>query len=357
MHIINKHNVKIDLNLFCNTCGDYNAVLASKSGIGKTTLVEYLIRNQLEPVGKAFIIEEGCCYKNLCDELSGNHVEFNLLAPVCINPFAFINWTHNEEYMSLMEFEDLFSHEIFAITEILVLMIGRKKLDQHDIQMLEMAVIKSAKQQRKATITTVVEYLLSSDNISQASKMVEWLQPFTSTGEYSAFFEGDDTQIIKNQLNVFELEGLGNSPQLRDIVLCTLIFIVNEVMGFEPRKYNICIIEELYSLFGASNISSQFIQDSFRLARLTNGSFISVTQSIDDYSRNEAMDSMYTNSTWKLLLRHENLIELSERLDVDKLQMLQSLNVQRNFSDLMVIHGNVDTDRLTLVFNSDSKRA
>ena len=37
--------------------------------------------------------------------------------------------------------------------------------------------------------------------------------------------------------------------------------------------------------------------------------------------------------------------------------MLQSLNVQRNFSDLMVIHGNGDTDRLTLVFNSNSKRA
>lgn len=354
MHIINKHNFKIDLNLFCNTSGNYNAVLASKSGIGKTTLVEYLIRNKLEPIGKNFIITEGYSYKNLCDVLSGNHVEFNLITPVCINPFAFIDFRQMEKSLPLMEFEDVFSHEIRAITDILILMIGHKNLDQNDIKMLEMAVTKTIKHQRaNATISTIVDYLLSSDNIAQASKMVELLQPFTSTGEYSAFFEGDNTQIIKSQLNVFELEGLGNSPQLRDIVLCTLIFIVNQVMEFEPRKYNICIIEELYSLFGTSSISSQFILDSFRLARVNNGSFISVTQSINDYSKNEAMNSMYTNSTWKLLLRHENLIEGSERLDKDKLQMLQSLNVQRNFSDLMVIHGNVDTDRLTLVFNSD----
>lgn len=352
MYIVNKNNVKVDLNLASNVSGDYNAVLVGKPGSGKSALVEYLIRNQSKPVGKSFIIDEGEGYKNLCNELSGNYIEFNLLAPVCINPFAFINWTHNEEYMSLMEFEDLFSHEIFAITEILVLMIGRKKLDQHDIQMLEMAVIKSAKQQRKATITTVVKYLFNSENKEQASKMAEWLQPFTSTGEYSDFFEGDDTKIIENQLNVLELEGLGNSPQLRDIVLCTLIFIVNQVMGFESRKYNICIIEELYSLFGASNISSQFIQGSFRLARLTNGSFISVTQAIDDYSRNETLNSIYTNSTWKLLLKHENLVEPTKLLDKEEFQMLQSLSTQlHDFSDLMVKHRSADTDRLTLVFN------
>lgn len=340
MYIVNKNNELAKINLFWSKSGDYNAVLAGKSGSGKTTLVEHIIKNQSISSGKAFIIEEGRSYKNLCKELSGNYVEFNRLAPVCINPFAFINFTQLEQVSPERVFEE-FSHEIIAITDILVLMIGNEKLDRKDIKMLEMAVIEVIKHQsNKATITTIVEYLLDSDNIERANKMVEWLQPFTSTGEYSDFFEGKDTKIIEKQLNVFELEGLAASPKLRDIVLCTLIFILNQMIKLEPSKYNICIIEELYSLFGVSNITQWFIQNSFRLARLTNGAFISVTETIDDYSMNEALTSMYINSTWKLLLKHENLIEPSKLLDKEELQTLQSLDIQlHNFSDLMVTHG------------------
>jgi len=343
LYIVNKNNELARIDLFSSKCGDYNALLAGKSGSGKTILVEHIIKDQSISSGKAFIIEEGGTYKSLCKELGGNYVEFNRFAPVCINPFAFINFTQMKSVPleSIFSVFEEFSHEIVAITDILVLMIGNEKLDQSDIKMLEMAVIETIKHQsNKATITTVTEYLSASDNMERAGKMIEWLQPYTSTGEYSAFFEGEYTKIVEDQLNVFELDGLAASPKLRDIVLCTLIFILNQMMKLEPSKYNICIIEELYSLFKTSKISPQFIENSFRLARLTNGSFISVTEAIDDYSVNDTLTSMYKNSTWRLFLKHENLIESSKLLDKEELQTLQSLDIQlHNFSDLMVTHG------------------
>ena len=282
----------------------YNTVLTGMAGVGRTTLIEQIIMNQSQAYGKTFIIEEGRNYTNLCEVLNGNQIEFNPIAQICINPFALINDTQMYEQQPAA-FDD---EEVSQITEILRLMTGLDNEDQKNLRMLERAIINSIKQKKnKATISTVVEFL-KLENAKQSIKMVESLQPFIASGEYSAFFEGASAPTLQ-QINVYELEALSNFPQLRDIVLCTLLFMVNQVIREERVKNNVCIIDDVASLFANSNISEGFITQLYRLARPRNGAFITTTQSIDDYAKNEVMNSMYVNSEWKLLLQHSNPIK------------------------------------------------
>jgi conjugal transfer ATP-binding protein TraC len=92
MTLFGRRGQVLGFDLFDNTGGNFNFAVAALSGSGKSVFVNELTYRYLGAGAKVWIIDVGRSYKNLCDLLDGEFIEFSdeRRNTLCLNPFSMI---------------------------------------------------------------------------------------------------------------------------------------------------------------------------------------------------------------------------------------------------------------------------
>jgi conjugal transfer ATP-binding protein TraC len=148
-------------------------------------------------------------------------------------------------------------------------------------------------------------------------------------------------------LVVLELDELEAKKDLQGVILLLLMYLItNEItLNRADGRRKLVIIDEAWSLMNGT--SGGFIEAGYRRARKYNGAFVTGTQGVDDYYRNEAATAALNNADWMFMLRQkpESLLALEKnnRLAVSAgmRAMLETLHTEAGAYSEVFVHSPV----------------
>ena len=337
MTLFGRRGQIVGFDLFDNTGGNFNFAVAALSGSGKSVFVNEMTYRYLGAGAKVWIIDVGRSYKNLCELLDGEFIEFSdeRQNTICLNPFSMII-------------------DISADMEMILPLIAqmaspREPLDNYGYTALGSAIkrVWDAKG-RAATITDIYELLqtgrlsLEGEYERDLSRLATALEPYTRHGVYASYFEGDANIQFDKDFVVLELEELKSKKDLQSVVMQLIMYRITQEMYRDRSRRKLVIIDESWDLMG-SGASGSFIEAGYRRARKYGGAFGTITQSVDDYYKNEATKAAINNADWLFLLRQkpENIERLGKegKLSLDewlKRQLASVSTEHGHFSEIYI---------------------
>lgn len=317
-------------NPFDNKEGNYNVAIAAASGKGKSVFVQEYITCLVGSGGRAWVIDIGRSYEKTCKLLGGTFIEFNQELHVCLNPFTFIH-DFNESLSMLKPLLAAMARPSGSVSD-------------EEVAYLEKA-LKAAWDQKgnKATITVVSEWLAAQPQ-DICRNLSHLLYSYTCDGMYGQYFEGDSSIDLSNNFVVLELQELKAKKDLQKIILLVLMYQISQTMYLGNRKQQkSCIIDEAWDLLGGDNDgAAQFIEAGYRTARRYNANFLSITQSVNDYYKNNTSLAAFENADYKIILGQNpetiDQIKKSERMNLDPYQerLFKSLRKTDEYSECVI---------------------
>jgi len=326
-------------DLFDNKGGNFNFAVAALSGSGKSVLVNEIAFRYLGTGTKVWIIDVGRSYRNLCELLDGEFIEFSdeRNNTICLNPFSMVVDINDDMEMLLPLVAQMAS--------------PREPLDNYTYSALASAIKRVWDQKgRQATITDIYDLLKTgklydeSESERDLSRLATTLEPYTRHGVYASYFEGEaNIQFHKNFI-VLELEELKGKKDLQAVVMQLMMYRITQEMYLDRSKRKLVIIDEAWDLMGSGS-SASFIEAGYRRARKYGGAFGTITQSVEDYYKNDATKAAIANADWLFLLRQkpESIDRLGKegKLHIDEWmkRQLSSVATEGGYYSEIFVHG------------------
>lgn len=327
---------------FDNDKGNYNISCCATSGSGKSFVTQEWITSVLASGGRAFVIDAGHSYKNICNLLDGTYLEFgDRNNQIVLNPFTNIK---DEDVNMFMEQLPLLRSLIGQMAS------PDASLNNKQKSVLEKAIMSAwMLKKSKATVTDVVDALKGTSDDDgpmhhTGRDLATMLHSYTRDGMYGRYFDGDSNIDLDKTFVVLELDALNTMPELQSVVLLILMMRITQVMYLSKNKKQrkLCIIDEAWRLLGRGR-SGEFIEEGYRVARKHGGSFATITQKISDYFTSETAKAAYMNSDFALYLRlkPEELTSAEVNGHIDnsdgKVDILRSLEtIQGAYSEIAI---------------------
>lgn len=284
-----------------------NVSIAAGSGAGKSVLTQMMIFQVLASNGVVFIIDKGDSYKKLCQLLGGVYIDGKSLK---LNPFTYLDQIQDQEAIQLY-----FS----MIRDLLATIVSPNgELDSVSrAYLLESASNAYAKYKKNTNIDSVVEALFKLDqkqkettgiNDRRLSDLITLLKEYTRSGINGQYFNDASTIDPNARLVVLELGSIDANEDLVRSVLFSLINTISQRMYLSDRSQKkMCIIDEAWSLLSSENkLAAKFIEKGFRTSRKHGGSFVTITQGVTDYFKDECALACWNNSDIKIILRQND---------------------------------------------------
>jgi len=320
LQLYSRHGQVMHFDFFDNKEGNYNVAIAAASGSGKSFLLNEIIISYLGVGGRVWVIDVGRSYQKLCLLLCGEFIEFTMDSGICINPF-----THVQDI-----------NEELALLKPLVARMIRAASETSD---LENAFIEEAirhvwdAMSNNMTVSDVGAYLLAHDD-PRANDLGKMLKPYMKGGMYERYFEGANTLDFNSSFIALELEELKSKPDLQAVVLMIVMYEIQQAMYMGDRaQKKLCIIDEAWDLMSGAGA---FIETGYRRVRKYGGSFLTATQSVNDYYKYPASIAAFENSDWLLLLR-QKASSIKQLSNTDKVCMDDTM--ERQLTSLKTSHG------------------
>jgi conjugal transfer ATP-binding protein TraC len=269
------------------------------SGSGKSVFVNELAFRYLGSGTKVWIIDVGRSYRKLCSLVDGEFIEFSdeRNNALCLNPFSMVVDINNDMEMLLPLIAQMAS--------------PREPLDNYGYSALASAIKRVWDQKGKAATISDVHDLLATGRLAETgeperdlSRLATALEPYTRHGVYASYFEGEANIRFNRDLVVLELEELKSKRDLQAVVMQLMMYRITQEMYLDRSKRKLVIIDEAWDLM-SGGASSQFIEAGYRRARKYGGAFGTITQSVEDYYKNEATKATIQNADWLFLLRQK----------------------------------------------------
>lgn len=327
------------IDLFDNTGGNYNFAVAALSGSGKSVFVNELAFRYLGTRAKVWIIDVGRSYRNLCELLDGEFIEFadERNNTICLNPFSMV--------------QDINTDMEILLPLIAQMASPRQPLDNYGYSALASAIKRVwDKKGRQATITDVYDLLKTGrlseegDHEKDLSRLATALEPYTRHGVYASYFEGEANIAFHKNFVVLELEELKSKKDLQTVVMQLMMYKITQEMYLDRSRKKLVIIDEAWDLMSGGS-SAEFIEAGYRRARKYGGSFGTITQSVEDYYKNDATKAAIQNADWLFLLRQkpESIDRLGKegKLHVDEWmkRQLSSITTEHGYYSEIFVHG------------------
>lgn len=282
---------------------NFNWFESGTSGAGKSVLSQSIGRQVLNTGGILSIFDIGDSYKAFCQSVGGTYINGSTLR---FNPFANVT--------------DISKSAERIRDQLCILASPNGLLDEvHESLILQAITEQYSKYEQDMRIDHVVDYLkehrkevISNESVKISGRIDEiiyLLSKYTTTGIYGDFFNSSEPTLNPNmQFVVTELGDLRANGDLLMAVLFTLMIWAENVMYTTDRKIKkMNIIDEGWKLLGGSSPKIRgFIEEGYRTARRHNGSFGTVTQSINDKNLSTAALAAYDNSSFKFTLMQDN---------------------------------------------------
>jgi len=321
---------------FDNEEGNYNVAVVGKSGSGKSVFMQELVTSTLGQGGQVFVLDVGRSFEKTVKLQKGEYIEFSPHNPICINPFTSIPIDNVEE-----------TEDALAMLKPIISLMAAPKEGTGD---LENSYIEKAlrtawqKNMQKTTMSDVADYLNSCED-PIATVLGKKLYPYTKSGIYGRFFEGDATVNLSSKMVVVELEELKERKDLQAVIVQMVILQITNKLYLGDRKTpSNVVLDEAWDLLRGKQ-SGEFIETAARRLRKYKGSLVVGTQSVNDFYATPAATAAFENSDWMCLLaqKKESISQLkkSDRLAMDPTMesMLSSVRTKQGTYAEVMIYG------------------
>ena len=328
--LISRRGQPCELDLFHNPTGNFNCVIAGKSGGGKSFFTNDLLCGLLGVGAQVWIIDKGRSYEKLVTSLKGDHLLFKASEPICLNPFTALDADEFEDWLPALK-----------------ALVGQmadpsRKLDAYEDSVIGQCIQETyADAGRDTTISQIAERLRGRED-SRCQDLAQMLYPYTAKGEFGRFFEGPATiNLMRSPLLLLELEELSTKPNLQSVVFLAIVLAVQAAMEDGDRSIEkVVAIDEAWQ-FLRSPQAAAFVVEIYRRFRKYNGAAITITQEVNDMLTTEAGASILANSDMRILFPHkyEGLTDPRVGLTPHELHLMRSLTkVSGRYSELYVRH-------------------
>jgi len=291
---------------------NYNFIVVGSSGSGKSYSMADFFANYLMNGAKIRVIDVGRSYKDLCNTLGGQYIEFTEEANICLNFFTNIQLNkqgqiHEDELQTLVP---------------LVALMAMQSVHPDDVDDLKKASLTGyiskaiteafKKRQREAGMQDVLEALKAEKDIlaqngetnEVLNDLIVALYPFGDPdGEYYKYFNGENNLKFTSDFVILELEEIDSKEQLKSVVLAAIAHTINTEFFLGSREQRkILAIDEAWSIMD-NKIVVRFLETMARRIRKYNGASGIITQTIADFYKNKATRAIFDSSAWKFFLQ------------------------------------------------------
>lgn len=271
-----------------DTDAGMNFLVAAQTGKGKSVFSQNLLQAMRSINGRAWVIDVGDSYNNLCLTLGGQYINFGGNSHICINPFNLVRDFNDE-------------------VDMLVAMVAIMAAPQSGLDDFRLAGAKRVLSQvfsakgTQMTIDDLAEALRAEDR-QELRDLGLQLHSFTSVGEYGRYFNGPNNVAVDNPFTVLELGALKAMPHLQRVVLLSLMYQIGQAVYMGNRETRqVLLVDEAWQLL-ASDETSDFIEKAYRQFRKHDASVGIVTQSVRDIFKTKGGQAISANSSFYFLL-------------------------------------------------------
>lgn len=293
--------------------GNFNMVVVGASGRGKSVWLQEYSVSLLKNGGQVVIIDDGRSFKNTCELLDGDFVDFGG-GKFCLNPFSL--YKTPEKHEDLKEYKENFEDPfIDLVVSILCIIINLDKNNNKDTDVglyrsvLTNAVIKVMEEKGKSGGFTDIRNALESDKNSDSleikkaiNTIIYILNSYSDDGHFAKYFNGQATLDLNNRLTVFELSDLERNEVLQSSALLTVTFLVYAKITDRNTKTAL-IIDEFWRM-GKHPVLKGPIGGFSRRGRKYNLSLIVASQCMSDFEEknSEAGAIALSQADWRIIL-------------------------------------------------------
>jgi conjugal transfer ATP-binding protein TraC len=340
-----------------NVNGNFNMVIVGNSGRGKSVWLQEYTTAILRTSGQVIIIDDGRSFKNTCELLGGDFVDFGGRTDFCINPFSL--YREQKGLEDQKEYKEYFTEPfIDLVVSILCIIINIDKNNSTDPEIgkyrtvLENAVAEVIeKKGNDGGFSDIRQELLNNKKIrsiqteSVCDNIEYVLRKYSDDGRYAKYFNGKSTLNITNDFTVFELSDLQHNLTLQNAVLMTVVFLVYAKMQGRTRRTAL-IIDEFWRL-GAHPALKGPIEGFARRGRKYNLSLILASQCISDFANqtSEAGAAALAQSDWRIMLsvdgKDEQMLRTELKMTSPEITIASELcGLKGAYSEFMIRHKN-----------------
>jgi conjugal transfer ATP-binding protein TraC len=315
MTFVSRRGVPVGLDLY-HSPTSYSAVVFAESGAGKSFFTNRMIVDYLSLGGKVWVFDVGRSYYKLAKLLKGEFMEFSEDSSVVLNPFTFVT-------------------DIDEDLDVLKSLIGKMTAPNSSLDAYQQAAVEEAIKQvwgrlgRHATVSDIAAYFAQQED-PRETDLAKQLFPFTRSGSYGRWFDGDNNLEFDNRFIVLELDHLKGKKTLQQVVLLQLLARIQAELFLKPDKTpRLIIVDEAWELLAErdqpgqeTGMVAQFLEASYRKLRKSGAGAVIVTQSIRDLASSSAGRAIAENAPFRFILAQrpesvdaaarEGLMEMSE---------------------------------------------
>ncbi|MFA0057707.1 type IV secretion system protein TraC [Vibrio echinoideorum] len=288
---------------------NFNVAVAATSGSGKSFFTQALAKNQIERGGHVWILDNGDSYKKFT--LLENGVYMNQ-KDIRLNPF-----THLSSIAQGEDFQDDSGEVVNPLKQTIgdivslfaILCSPNQGVSDHQRTALLIAITNAWETHGgEAKVDHVREALIHLAEQEGGDRRIFDLSfaltPYCEGNIYGEMFNEPSMLDPNAHLTTLELSGF-KGDVLRPVVFALMVNI-NQAMYLSGDRTapKMCIIEEAWKLMsGTDKAAAEFIEEGYRTARKFRGSFVTVTQGIEDFFRSSASEAAYNNSDVHIYLK------------------------------------------------------
>lgn len=334
--------------------GNFNMVVVGASGRGKSVWLQEYSVSLLRNGGQVVIIDDGRSFKNTCELLDGDFVDFGG-GNFCLNPFSL--YKTSDKHENLKEYQENFEEPfIDLVVSILCIIINLDKDNNKDLEIglyrsvLNNAVIKVMEEKGKDGGFTDIRNALKADKNSDSSeiqkavnKIIYILNSYSDDGHFARYFNGKATLDITNRFTVFELSDLERNEILQSSALLTVTFLVYAKITDRSTKTAL-IIDEFWRM-GKHPILKGPIGGFSRRGRKYNLSLIVASQCISDFEakNSEAGAIALSQADWRIILsvdgKDDYILRDELKMNPSEIAICHTLRgIKGAYSEFMIRH-------------------
>jgi len=238
-------------------------MLTGDTGSGKGSFINKMMPVALYEKEMLFIIDPLGTYNKACTAYKGEYISFDLNKPVSYNPFG----CDVDEDTKLPDKE-----KILMLSNWLVSLMSHRgnPLSDPEITTIDKCIVytftKIAEYKRKPELENFCNFLKQNFGTT-GEKLAERLSFYVGDGKYANFFR-HSTFNLNNNLVIFDISGLAQSPELMNDMLLSIILMIGEIVKKRPGRKRV-ILDELHRIVPANSQGdvAAFLENALRTYR------------------------------------------------------------------------------------------
>lgn len=276
-----------------------NSVVFAKAGAGKSYMVKLEVLRSLMFGTEVIVIDPENEYKNLCEAVGGEYINFGFNAPSRINPFDLSALTQtsdeNELNLKILSLHSLFKVIMGALTPTEEAILDRALVQSYKMRGITLDPVT---QKKDPPLMEDLFKALTGMEDPIARTMADRIEKFVK-GSFMGIIDQPSNVNLKNPFTVFSVRDLEDS--LKPIA----IFIILDYIWTKMRrdlKKRLLIVDEAWYLMRQPD-SAAFLYGVAKRARKYFLGLTTITQDVEDFLNTDFGKAIVTNSSIQILMK------------------------------------------------------